>query len=126
VAAAGEPLDHAKHQQYAHGVAGELVHDEERAIRLADNPTGVTLDSYWDYPGWQQRWTGTRSCRGTAPAVEENTGRISGGEVARAATLVLPPGSRSGSKISQAAHQPRLGTLENQLFSTNPSDKLLY
>ena len=26
----------------------------------------------------------------------------------------------------QAAHQPRLGTLENQLFSTNPSDEMLY
>jgi hypothetical protein len=41
-------------------------------------------------------------------------------------TLMLPPGSRSGSKILQAAHQPRLGTLENQLFSTNPSDEMLY
>ena len=34
-------------------------------------------------------------------------------------TLMLPPCSRSGSKAAlQAAHRPRLGTLENQLFST--------
>jgi hypothetical protein len=32
-----------------------------------------------------------------------------------------------GSKtVLQAAHRPRLGTLENQLFSTNPPDEMLY
>jgi hypothetical protein len=45
----------------------------------------------------------------------------------RTTMLVLPPCSRSGSKtVLQAAHRPRLGTLEKQLFSTNPPDEMLY
>jgi hypothetical protein len=41
--------------------------------------------------------------------------------------LMLPSCSRSGSKTAlQAARRPRLGTLENQLFSTKPSDEMLY
>jgi hypothetical protein len=48
-------------------------------------------------------------------------------EARRTTMLMLPPCSRSGSKtVLQAAHRPRRGTLENQLFSTFPSDEMLY
>ena len=67
-----------------------------------------------DRPGRHQRWTRTRVVSPVAGS-------------RRTTTLMLPPCSRSGSKTAlQAAHRPRLGTLENQLFSTNSSDDMLY
>jgi hypothetical protein len=45
----------------------------------------------------------------------------------RTAMLALPPCSRSGSTTAlQAAHRPRLSTLENQVLPTNSSDDVLY
>src|SRR5918999_1419512 len=67
-----------------------------------------------DRPGRHQRWTRTRVVSPVAGS-------------RRTTMLVLPPCSRSGSKTAlQAAPRPRLSTLENQLFSTNPSDEMLY
>ena len=55
-----------------------------------------------DRPGRHQRWTRTRVVSPVAGS-------------RRTTMLVLPPCSRSGSKtVSQAAHRPRLGTLENR------------
>jgi hypothetical protein len=70
------------------------------------------------------------ACAANAPGSsggrERGSSRRWPGRGRRTTTLMLPPGSRTGSKILQAAHQPRLGTLENQLISTNSSDEMLY
>jgi gluconolactonase len=63
----------------------------------------------------------------TAPAVDESTGQVAGGGVAThhdvgiAAILETRIEDRFAGRASA-----RLGTLENQLFSTNPSDEMLY
>jgi hypothetical protein len=75
---------------------------------------------------------GTRSARLKTPFIDSRAVELQGSSppVAgsrRTTTLVLPPCSRSGSKTAlQAAHRPRLRTLENQLFSTNPPAFTLY
>jgi hypothetical protein len=42
----------------------------------------------------------------TAPAVDENARHLAGGRSRRTRTLILSPGSRTGSKILEAAHRP--------------------
>jgi hypothetical protein len=62
-----------------------------------------------------------------APAVDENAGRISGGGVAAHHDIAVAAPLGVGIEDRFAGRTPpRLGTLENRLFSTNPSDEMLY
>jgi hypothetical protein len=59
--------------------------------------------------------------------VEENTGRISGGGTAARYDVVIAALLEVRNKDRLAGRaRARLSTLENQLFSTNPSDDMSY
>jgi hypothetical protein len=85
---------------------------------------GKWLDRQHSHSSVRQRIRGRpRGPFGTAPAVDENlSGSSSGGVAAYHNTRLLEVRKTA----LQAAHWPRLGTLENPEFSTNSSDDVLY
>ena len=68
-----------------------------------------------------------RGPSGTAPAVDEDAGHLAGGGVAAHHGIGIAALLKVGNEDRlQAAHRPVWDTLENQLFSTNPSDEMVY
>jgi hypothetical protein len=115
-----------RHPSLSH--AGSLVSARHaRAGARVEGQLGGLYLLVSDSSNGPERPASTWGASRMAPVVDENTGHVAGEESRRTTMLVLPPCSRSGSAtLLHSAHRPRLGTLENQLFSTIPSDYMSY